>query len=177
MEWHQQLTGTGPLVPLATFCQSRIKQVKKGTRCSGVTFNAVRTNKKERCAGGGAGAIRVPGAFWVRWAHWLKKCMAAARREQCAWVTAQQMCRVVWLVFIWPAFFADNESPAGWSKNVLVLQALPHVCESPLFPLPLPANFEGPFPYGLPFNLSVALPFSPVDVSFFPASLPVFSRR
>lgn len=63
MEWHQQLAGTRLLVPLATFCRSQIKQVKKGTRCSGVTFNAVRTNKKERCAGGGAGAIRVPGCF------------------------------------------------------------------------------------------------------------------
>lgn len=115
----------------------------KGDEVFRVTFYAVKTNNKvlrqgrSECNSGSW-------CFLGRWAHWFKKFMAAVKRERCAWVTVQQMCHVVLLVFIWPAF-CNDASPRGWSKEILRLQPRPPICKSSSF-LHLPGFSIPPLP-------------------------------
>lgn len=87
----------------------------KGDEVFRVTFYAVKTNNKV-LRPGRSGCNSGSWCFLGRWAHWFKKCMAAVKRERCAWVTVQQMCHAVLLVFIWPAF-CNDASPRGWSRR------------------------------------------------------------
>lgn len=132
---------------LATFCRSQAKQVK-GMKCSRWHFMQ---SKPIKCdARGEVSAIRVAGVFWGDELTDLKN--AWLRREWCAWVTVQQMCRDVTCVHL--TCFRDDESPTGWSKKILVLHPLPHICKS-----------------SLPFHLSLLLSIFLFPSFFFPISI------
>lgn len=150
----------GGITTLATFRTSQTIQVK-GMKCSGWHF--MQSKPITKCYAEGRSECNSGSrCFLGRWAHWFKKCMAAVKRERCAWVTVQQMCHVVLLVFMWPAFCNDaSPKGEGGAKGILLLQPLPPVCKSssflhlPVFlvlpHLPLPSPW---FPCSLPFNHS-----------------------
>lgn len=62
-------------------------------------------------------AVQVPGTFLGEMSSLTKKCMAVEMVVRCAWVTVQQMCRVAFFLFLWPAFCNDT-FPSRCSNNI-----------------------------------------------------------